>query len=102
MSMKISDPEGRPLSGLGRSYGTGPASKSGGSSSSAGKPLAADRVQLSSLSAHLASASSDSAAHFNKLSSLAAAVLNGYQVDAGTVSDSIIRHSLQFGRANYL
>ena len=63
----------------------------------------ADRVQLSSLSAHLAEALGSSVAHLNKLSSLAGAVLSGgYQVDAGAVSDSIIRHSLQFGGANYL
>jgi len=38
-----------------------------------------------------------------KISSLAGAVLTGgYHVDTGTVSDSIIRHSLQFGGANYL
>jgi hypothetical protein len=45
----------------------------------------------------------NSAAHLTKLSSLAAAASNGgYQVDAWAVSDSIIRHSLQFGGANYL
>jgi hypothetical protein len=38
-----------------------------------------------------------------KLSALAAAVWNsGDQVDARVVSDSLIRHSLQFGGANYI
>ena len=65
--------------------------------------MGGDRVQLSNLSANLTATLGDSAAHFTKLSSLGAAVLSGrYQVDAGAVSDSIIRHSLQVGGANYL
>jgi hypothetical protein len=65
--------------------------------------LGTDRVQLSDLSAHLTAALGGSAAHLKKISSLAGAVLTGgYQVNAGAVSDSIIRHSLQFGGANYL
>jgi|SRR5579864_2290976 len=101
--MKISNSEGRPVSGLGCSSGAGPASESGRGTGPVSPPLTTDRVQLSGLSAHLASAQGNSEAHFNKLSSLAAAVLNGgYQVDARVVSDSIIRHSLQFGGANYL
>ena len=76
---------------------------SGSSSGPAERPLATDRVQLSNLSASLTSALGASAAHLQKLSSLAGAVLNGgYQVDARAVSDSIIRHSLQFGSASYV
>ncbi len=101
--MKISDPSGKPLAGLGQSSASVPSRKSGQSASAAGKTSVADRVQLSSLSAHLSAALGDSAEQVNKLSQLAAAVLTGgYQVDAGTVSESIIRHSLQFGAANYL
>ena len=101
--MKISNSEGRPLSGLGRSSGPTQAGGGGRSPSVGGPTPGADRVQLSSLSAHLAQALGSSAAHLNKLSALAGAVLSGgYQVDAGAVSDSIIRHSLQFGGANYL
>ena len=101
--MKISNSEGGPLSGLGRSSGVGPVSESGRNTTVAGPPLAADQVQLSNLSAHLAAALGDSAAHLEKLTSLAAAALKGgYQVDAWAVSDSIIRHSPQFGGVNYL
>jgi hypothetical protein len=101
--MRISDPNGEPLSGLGRSSEVGPAGERVRSTRSAGPPLASDQVRLSNLSAHLTAALDDSAAHLTKLSSLTAAVLSGgYQVDAPVVSDSIIRHSLQFGGANYL
>jgi anti-sigma28 factor (negative regulator of flagellin synthesis) len=66
-------------------------------------PLGTDRVQLSDLSAHLTAALGDSGAHLKKISLLASAVVTGgYHVDAGTVSDGIIRHSLEFGGANYL
>ena len=53
--------------------------------------------------ANLTSAMGDSPMSLKRLSDLSAAALSGaYQVDAGTVSDSIIRHSLQAGAANYL
>jgi anti-sigma28 factor (negative regulator of flagellin synthesis) len=101
-AMKINSSEGTPLVGLGRSSVPGTANKSGGSSPPAGPSLATDRIQLSNLSANLTATLGDSAAHFTKLSSLGEAVLSGrYQVDAGAVSDSIIRHSLQVGGANY-
>jgi hypothetical protein len=89
--MKINRSETRPPSGLGNTAGALPASKSGGGTGPEALPLAADRVQLSNLSASLTAATGDSAAHLEKLSALAA-----------VVSDSIIRHSLQFGGAKYL
>ena len=99
--MKISVSEGKPLSGLERSNGAGTANKGARSTAPAGPSLRADRVQLSNLSAHLTASLGGSSAHLQKLSSLASAALNGgYQVDAGVVSDSIIRHSLQFGGTN--
>jgi hypothetical protein len=99
--MKISDSEGRPPSGLEGLNGAGPASKGAHGTAPAGPSLRADRVQLSNLSAHLTASLGGSAAHLQKLSSLASGALNGgYQVDAGVVSDSIIRHSLQFGGTN--
>jgi len=101
--MKINNSESSPVSGLGRPSGAEPASEKGASSAPSGPSLAPDRVQLSSLSASLTAASGDSATHLKKLSDLAAVTLSGgYHVDAGTVSDSIIRHTLQFGGANYL
>jgi len=100
--MKISDSQGGRVSGAGHPSGAGPASN-GGNLPPTAAPLGTDRVQLSVLSAHLTAALGDSAAHLKKISSLAGAVLTGgYHVDTGTVSDSIIRHSLQFGGANYL
>src|ERR1700693_2812352 len=102
-AMKINSSEGRPLTGLESSSAASPASDRGSGTGPAGPSLGGDRVQLSNLSANLTATLGDSAAHFTKLSSLGAAVLSGrYQVDAGAVSDSIIRHSLQLGGANYL
>ena len=99
--MRINDPNGRPLSALGSEVAR--AGRSGRVASPAASPSAPDQAQLSNLGAYLTAALDDSAARLEKLSSLAAAVLtNGYQVDAPVVSDSIIRHSLQFGGANYL
>src|SRR5437016_1709 len=101
--MKISDFQGGPISGAGRPSGVGRTSGSGGNFAPTAAPLGTDRVQLSDLSAHLTAALGDSAAHLKKIASLAGAVLTGaYHVDTGTVSDGIIRHSLQFGGANYL
>jgi anti-sigma28 factor (negative regulator of flagellin synthesis) len=102
-AMKINSSEGMPFSELARSGGAASAGESKGSSGSSGPSLGGDRVQLSNLSANLTATPGDSTAHFTKLSSLGAAVWSGrYQVDAGAVSDSIIRHSLQVGGANYL
>jgi len=99
--MNISDSEGRPISGLEHSNGGGPASESGRGTAPALAPSATDRVQLSNLSAHLTASLGGSAADLQKLSSLASAALNGgHHVDARVVSDSIIRHSLQFGGSN--
>jgi len=101
--MKINSSERMPFSELARSSAAGSAGESKGITGSSGPSLGADRVQLSNLSANLTATLSDSAAHFSKLSSLGAAVLSGrYQVDAGAVSNSIIRHSLQVGGANYI
>ena len=101
--MKISDSQGRPVSGVGRPGGVGSAGGSGGNFTPTAAPSGPDRVQLSDLSAHLRAALGGSAAHLKKIYSLAGAVLTGgYQVNAGAVSDSIIRHGLQFGGANHL
>ncbi len=101
--MKISDPNGKPLVGFEQINLPGPGREGGRSGSPAGQAWEADRVQLSNLSAHLSAALDHSAGQVKKVSLLAAAVLTGtYQVDAGAVSESIIRHSLQFGGANYL
>jgi hypothetical protein len=101
--MKIANSETRPVSGLARSSEVGPASEGGRSGSAAGPPSTADRVQLSNLGANLTSAMGDSPMYLKRLSDLSTAALSGaYQVEAGTVSDSIIRHSLQVGGANYL
>jgi len=100
--MKINRSESMPFSEVARSNGAVPAGGSGSSSGPAGSSTGTDLVQLSNLGANLTATRSDSAAHLEKLSSLSAAVLNGgYQADIGVVSDSIIRHSLQFGGANY-
>jgi hypothetical protein len=101
--MNISDSQGRPISGAGRPSGVAPAGGSGGNLSLSAAPSRTDLVQLSNLSAHLSAALGGSAAHLEKISSLSGAVLTGgYHIDTGAVSDSIIRHSLQFGSANYL
>ncbi len=102
-AMKINSSEGMPVSELARSGGAASAGESKGTTGSSVPSLGGDRVQLSNLSASLTATLGDSAAHFTKLYSLGAAVLSGrYQVDAGAVSDSLIRHSLQVGGANYL
>ena len=101
--MKISDPNGRPLAGLGQSNKIVPSNGSSRSATPEGHSSAADRVQLSNLSAHLSASQGDSAARLKRLSSLESAVLSGgYQVDAGMVSESIIRYSLEFEGGNYL
>jgi flagellar biosynthesis anti-sigma factor FlgM len=64
---------------------------------------ASDRVQLSSLNGHLASALSGSPAHAAKLSELDAALSSGqYHMDAYAVSGSLIQHSIEFGATGYL
>ena len=99
--MKISDPNGTPLGGLDGSSGirtAGLGRQPGKSTRSA----VADQIQLSGLSASLASTQSESPEHLAKLSSLAAVVSSSrYVVDANSVSASIIQHTLQFG-ANYV
>ena len=98
--MNISESQGRPVSGA---TAAGRSSGRGGNFAPTAVPLGTDRVQLSNLSAHLTAALGGSAAHLEKISSLAGAVLNGgYHIDTGAVSDSIIRHSLQSGGENYL
>jgi anti-sigma28 factor (negative regulator of flagellin synthesis) len=93
--------EASSISGLQRSSASAPINGTGGSGGAAGSSLEADRVQLSNLSASLTLSSNGTGGDVTKLSSLNGAVLSGgYQVDAGAVSESIIRHSLQFGGAN--
>lgn len=101
--MKVNNPTGAPLSGVGKTGGGGKISSDSGQPSSGYGLMWADRVQLSNLSAHLAAARGDSNEHVAKLSALSTTLSQGnYRVDANVVSDSIIRHSLQFGGANYL
>jgi len=101
--MEINSSESRPVSSLGNTTGAQPASERGGGAGQGGSALAPDRIQLSNLSASLTAATGDSAGRLEKLSALAAVALSGgYQVDAAVVSDSIIRHGLQFGGAKYL
>jgi hypothetical protein len=88
---------------VGQSSGAGSASGSGRGTGPTGLTPETDHVQLSNLGAHLAAALGNSPSHLQKTSSLAGAVLHGgYQVDSQAVSESVIRHSLQFGGANYL
>ena len=100
--MKISDPNGTPFRELDVSKGitaAGGGRQPGKSTQSA----VADQIQLSDLSASLASTRGESPAHLAKLSSLASVVSSSrYIVDPYLVSASIIQHTLQFGSANYL
>jgi hypothetical protein len=98
--MKVSDPNGTPLAGLDVSKGiTAGAGRRSGKSA---RSTVADQIQLSDLSASLASTQSESPLHLAKLSALAAVVSSsGYAVDANLVSASIIQHTLQFGGAAY-
>ena len=85
--MKISDSSGRPVSGLAPVSGqTG-----GARTKSTSRPTPSDdQIQLSGLMAHLAR--SGSPEHVTRLSDLARVVSGGqYQVDAGVVSDAMIR-----------
>jgi hypothetical protein len=101
--MKISETNNKPLSGLGASKPLGPASGGSRMPTPADRGAASDQVQLSSLSSHLAAALGNSPPQIAKLAGLTKAVLGGgYSVDASVVSDSIVRHSLQFGGPNYL
>src|SRR5579864_7032178 len=98
--MKISDSSGTRLAGLDVSEGiTAGAGRQPGKST---RSTVADQIQLSDLSASLASTQSESPPHLARLSSLAAVVSSkGYVVDANLVSASIIQHTLQFGGASY-
>ena len=101
--IKINNPSGTSLTGVGQSGGAGRISSERGPAGGTFEPFTSDRVQLSNLSAHLAAARGDSKEHIAKLSALTTGFYQGhYQVDANVVSDSIIGHSLQFGGANYL
>ena len=100
--MKVGDPKGASTSGLGGLERVNPASK-GPTGVPERTSSGTDQIHLSSFSAYLASAPSDSPVHVANLSALAGAVLSGrYFVDANLVSASIIQHGLQFGGANYL
>jgi hypothetical protein len=99
--MKISDPNGTPLRGLDVSKGVTSA-RGGRQPGKSTQSAVADQIQLSDLSASLASTRSESPAHLAKLSSLAAVVSSSrYVVDPYLVSASIIQHTLQFGEAAY-
>ena|ERR1700676_1353218 len=101
--MKINNSQGIQPADLERSSETASASGIGGNASAKVPSLAGDQLQLSNLTGSLSSVLGESAVHLQNLSSLASVVLNGgYRVDARTVSDSILRHSLQFGGANYV
>lgn len=101
--MKINNSPDRPLSSVERLSGKEQVRENGGGDGLPGSWSAADRVQLSNLSSSLTATSVNSTAHSNKLSALAAMNASGsYEVDAATVSASIIRHSLQPGSPNYL
>ena len=98
--MKINNSAARPLSRAEELSGTEQARENSGGGPRASWS-AADRVQLSNLSSSLTATSVNSTAHSNKLSALAAMNASGsYDVDAATVSASIIRHSLQLGSPN--
>jgi hypothetical protein len=100
--MKISDPKGAPSSEFNALQRVTPAGAEGLPAIPAGPSLRTDQIQLSSLSAYLNSARSDSPVRLTKLSSLAGAVSSGsYSVDVNLVSASIIEHGLEFGGANY-
>ena len=96
--MKISDTNGKPLSGLDRAAALPPAAE-GVRAPAVSRPSAKpDRVQLSNLSEYLAAARSDSPAHVAKLGELKATVAGGgYHVDPLVVSHAIIQDSLRFG-----
>lgn len=88
------------VSGLGQlsalpSSATAPASRQPVTRQSApARP--SDHVQLSNMSQYLADAMDGSPAHLQMLSNLQNAVGTGqYQVDANTVSGSIIQHSIR-------
>lgn len=110
--MKISGPDSNSASGSTQPTRPGSLDRSASvPSASEGttvpqQPLAAntqsDQVQLSSLSAYLASALGGSPAHVAKMSELSSAVSAGqYHVDSYAVSGSIIQHAIEFGSAGY-
>jgi len=96
--MKITDPNGRLVTGRlsspkSASAGTSASSGAGGSS----KP---DQVLLSGLGALAAAASSESPEDLAKISSLKATISSGtYQIEAGVLSNRIIEASLIPGQA---
>ena len=64
----------------------------------AGQSFATDKIQLSTLGAHLSAAQGNSPAQLAKLSHLTAAVGSGaYQVDAQVLSESLIASHLRLG-----
>jgi flagellar biosynthesis anti-sigma factor FlgM len=101
--MKISGPGSNSPSGLDPSAGVSPAGQGAAASKQPIAPNAqSDQVQLSSLSAYLASALQGSPAHVAKVSELSSAVSTGqYHVDSYAVSGSIIEHGIEFGGAGY-
>jgi anti-sigma28 factor (negative regulator of flagellin synthesis) len=93
--MKISDPSGTPVPGLGQAMWPAASGRSG---NSAGQSAAGDQIQLSPLLAQLLE--SGASVHVAKLSKLGAAVAKGqYQADANAVSAAIMQQSLAFGSA---
>lgn len=110
--MKISGPDSNPSAGSPQPARQGSLARSAGvPSAGEGAPVPqqppapraqSDQVQLSSLSAYLASAISGSPAHVAKMSELSATVSAGqYHVDSYAVSGNIIQHAIEFGGAGY-
>jgi anti-sigma28 factor (negative regulator of flagellin synthesis) len=93
--MKISDPSGRPVSGLAPASGLGGATRP---ANRATESRTGDQIQLSNLIAQLSA--NGSPEHVARLSRLGQVVAKGqYQVDSNAVSAAIIQDGLAFGRA---
>ncbi len=110
--MKISGPDSNSASGSTQPARAGSLDRSASvPSASEGNPVPqqpsaansqSDQVQLSSLSAYLATALEGSPAHVAKMGELSSALSAGqYQVDSYAVSGSIIQHAMEFGGASY-
>jgi anti-sigma28 factor (negative regulator of flagellin synthesis) len=99
--MNIPPSDSKSTFGVGRSAGVGVNRLSAASKPATGQETVSDQVRLSSLSSFLTSALSGSPERLEKLNALGGAVSSGqYQVDANTVSGSIIQHNIEFGGAS--
>ncbi|MBZ5608622.1 MAG: hypothetical protein LAP38_10205 [Acidobacteriia bacterium] len=90
--MKISDPNGRVVSGLGRTIGPASGARS---ASPAAPSLQGDQIQLSGLMARLSG--NGSSEHVGRLSQLVSS--GQYQVDSNAVSAAMIQDRLGFSAA---